>query len=396
MKHTFLLLFILVLQQVNSQQVTVSALKMNVLYTSIDNPIEVAAEKVPCNRIVVEISDGASCTPIEGQQCAYKVNVSKPGKVSLTIKEKRKNGQLKLLAEKVFRVKRLPDPTVYLSPSYNPHYGSIKMPTGLLVLLENFDFDEPFTVKHFDVLSCPNGEFKIIRNDGPLFNKEVQKLIQEAKRGDVLLFDNIVVISADGMPRKLAPILKTIDGFISKECYPQIPLYNVPEMNRIDTNAEQQGVWRHTLNCSCQCIDEAIGEYEDGIRKGWWTYNKLFEKRTQLIRKEYYNEDTAIQISYANDSVVVKECTYLNGMLNGKYIERYENGNLKLEGQYVLDTVTLDSVLQINPITLEEELVIEPVFDQCKNGEWLYYNSNGKAEMVEVYSKNKLIRSSKL
>ncbi|HJW31654.1 MAG TPA: GldM family protein, partial [Saprospiraceae bacterium] len=141
--------------EVGERSVSVSATKMNVFYTGVDNPVAVSAAGVPSNQVQVSMSgsgggsisrnaDGTFtvhvATPTKLGEFAY-VNVAAPG-----LNEKRE-----------FRVKRIPDPVAKLSNNQGGIMpaGEFKAQRGLFAFLENFDFDAKCEIIGFDLTRVP-------------------------------------------------------------------------------------------------------------------------------------------------------------------------------------------------------------------------------------------------
>lgn len=75
---------------------------------------------------------------------------------------------------------------------------------------ENFDFDMLFEIVSFDMV-LQQGESLITRSTkGPLFSEEMKQLIQNARRGQRIWFENIVATGSDNEIRRLNSIVFTI------------------------------------------------------------------------------------------------------------------------------------------------------------------------------------------
>jgi len=392
------LAFVLLHQVSIAQKATVTANKMNVFYIGIDNPVTIMAEGLKCEDVVAEIDAPDGIIEHEGYhgKCGYNVRVKKPGKTTIYVYEKKEGKNRKLIDSCVFRIKRLPDPVITMGGTLRSgivNHNVLKAQSGILALLENFDIDARFRVEGFVLQYCNEGSIAIIENKGTVFNEKIKRAIAEAKPADILHFDNIKIVGPDGSQRKMSPISFLIDGYIERRCKEGgFGIKLTPTFYESDSTEGNACESRGTFNCSCDCIDDALGKFDKNNKKtGWWIYNKIFNEQTVLSRKEFYNEDTATQYFYTNN-YVSKMRTYINAKLNGKYAEYHADKVLSIEGQYAIDTVGFDTTFVIDPNTLDEVELTEAKVDEVKAGTWNYYTPAGKLYRREHYQKGKLLK----
>jgi hypothetical protein len=186
------LCFILILcsnQVFFAQNVTVIANeKLNVLYMGLDNPVGIAMEKVPADKLKVSISEGHSIEKREDG--LYNVRVNRPGKVTIFVEG---NGAT---AQKEFRVKPIPDPRPSLNV-YNAVNGVLKMSEAknveyLVAPIVNFDIDAKCIVESFSmVIKHSDGASEIYENKGPRFSAEILKVFGSVKENDFIMFYDI-------------------------------------------------------------------------------------------------------------------------------------------------------------------------------------------------------------
>jgi GldM C-terminal domain len=186
------LCFILILcsnQVFFAQNVTVIANeKLNVLYMGLDNPVGIAMEKVPSEKLNVSISEGHSIEKRENG--LYNVRVNRSGKVTIFVEG---NGAT---AQKEFRVKPIPDPRPSLNVS-NAVNGVLKMSEAknveyLVAPIVNFDIDAKCIVEGFSmVIKHSNGASEIYENKGPRFSTEILKVFGAVKENDFIMFYDI-------------------------------------------------------------------------------------------------------------------------------------------------------------------------------------------------------------
>lgn len=173
--------------------VAIEVVKMNVLYIGVDNPLRIAAAGVPNHELLVELIGEGSISGADGD---YIVRVVKPGEIKVRVS--RKVGQeIKFVVDQKYRVKRIPDP----APRMDGRYRSSSIPIeamltskGIVLLLENFDFDAICEVVGFEATYLPLEEDPITRqNQGGEWNAGVLEWVKKAKPGDAYFFDNIMI-----------------------------------------------------------------------------------------------------------------------------------------------------------------------------------------------------------
>ncbi|MBK6995146.1 MAG: M48 family metalloprotease [Lewinellaceae bacterium] len=186
------------------ENIAIEAVKMNVLYIGVDNPLRIAAAGIPANELSVElIGDGA----ITGSGGDYMVTVFNPGEVKVRVMRK-VGAEIKLVVDQKYRVKRIPDPL----PKMDGKYSSSAIGTeimqqskGIFLALQNFDFDAECRIVGFEATYLPLAEDPITRqNQGGEWNSGVLEWIKKAKPGDAYFFDDILVkCPGDAEPRNV-------------------------------------------------------------------------------------------------------------------------------------------------------------------------------------------------
>lgn len=175
--------------EVGRRSVTVSADKMNVFYIGVDNPISVAASGVSTNTLRVSANGGGISLQPNGL-----------GKFIATAKSPTNDAEIVVSGEGLppttfkFRVKRIPDPVAKLGTSAGGEIGNgeFKAQSGLVAILENFDFDARCAIQGFNLIyAAPRQDPKDISNPGASFGAEARAEINKAKPGDRYFFDNV-------------------------------------------------------------------------------------------------------------------------------------------------------------------------------------------------------------
>lgn len=173
------------------ENVAIEVVKMNVFYIGVDNPLRIAAAGVPANELVVELIGEGS---IKGSGSNYMVNVTNLGEVKVRIMRKVGN-EIKFVVDQKYRVKRIPDPAPRLDGKYRSSTitpEEMQATKGIVMLIENFDFDAFCEVEGFEATYLPIGEDPTTKvNQGGTWNSGVLEWIQKAKSGDMYFFDDI-------------------------------------------------------------------------------------------------------------------------------------------------------------------------------------------------------------
>ncbi len=174
--------------QVAARAVVVSPTKMNVLYIGVDNPMKISVPGVGQNDVSANLTAVGKC------------------KIAVSAKV---DGKVQSMGEEEFRIKRIPDPVPTLGGKLrggNTQPGSIKAQSGVVALLENFDFEATFKVQSFQMVFSSKGEIFKSETTGPLFNQQMKSFLDRAKPKDIIFIDEIKVVGPDNQPRKLGQI----------------------------------------------------------------------------------------------------------------------------------------------------------------------------------------------
>ena len=173
--------------EVGQRSATVSADKMNVFYTGVDNPISVAAAGVSSNELKVSVTNGHATPTGKGQ---YNVTVSDPGATcTVTL-----SGGGLTPSSFPFRIKRIPSPVAYIANKLGGAVGNGEFAAqrGIEPRLEGFEFDAKCQVQGFVLTYVARRQDPIVvTNPGGTFGGQAKELISRAKPGDMYIFDNV-------------------------------------------------------------------------------------------------------------------------------------------------------------------------------------------------------------
>ena len=197
--------------EVGERSVSVSALKMNVFYIGVENPVGVSAAGVSSSKVNVSMSGDGGCSITRGggnyvvkcqrptplNKFAY-INVSAPG----------------LTAKSEFRVKEIPDPVAKLGLNKGGTMGNgeFKAQQGLIAALENFDFDARCNIQGFNLVRVPRREDpQSALNAGGSFGADAARLKNLAKPGDKFFFEGVKArCPGDKVGRKINDLVFSI------------------------------------------------------------------------------------------------------------------------------------------------------------------------------------------
>ncbi len=207
--------------KVVNPQPMISRGTINALYTGLDNPVKVSHPSYPADRYKVTMYPGKIIKGPDG----YYAHVTKPGYATVSLEIKNELGKYVKVASQKFAVKTLPKPKVklYGKSSGNPNvYGKaggqvsekiLKLQKGLAADLGELDIEGKFRVVSFDAIYVNGQGDGIFKEEvkGSYFTGKSRTLIDLAKPGDLIIFDNILVKGPDGKNMAADALVFTIE-----------------------------------------------------------------------------------------------------------------------------------------------------------------------------------------
>jgi gliding motility-associated protein GldM len=196
---------------VSTPSVTVSPTNMNVLYAGVDNPLSVSITGVPKEGLSASISTGTIQPDAKNNGWVCKVPATAKEAV-ISVSNKTKDG-LKLIGSQTFRVKKLPDPTPTISGRKDGFVSKDNiLSAGRIVPMMPVDFDFNYTFQVVSFRLTLDRGFNTYNFDSPSaeLTDEMADQIRRTNRGQVLLFENIVVNGPDNEKRNLPPFFITV------------------------------------------------------------------------------------------------------------------------------------------------------------------------------------------
>jgi gliding motility-associated protein GldM len=187
---------------------TVSADKMNVFYTGVENPVSISVPGVANENIIPSINNGTITRTGDGK---YIVKVFNGNKTSISVNAKMQNGETRPMGSIEYRIKQLPDPI----PGIGHQKGSGKIQLSELIAQQgmyvayddNFEFKANAQVYSFKMtLTTINGDVTF-NSDGPRFTKQMTDAMKRLKKGSKVYFENIIAEGPDKKKRDLTMTL---------------------------------------------------------------------------------------------------------------------------------------------------------------------------------------------
>jgi len=191
---------------------TVAPTKMNVFYIGVDNPVSISVPGVPPEQVSASMA-GGTIKPQRGQDATGNwTHIVRPDagareseiRVSANI-----DGQQRSMGVAKFRVRRVPDPVPYIANTRegNVSAAALVAAGGIIPRLENFEFDMNFTISSFTMsISVPGGDIQDDRSTSNRLTPTMIQMLQRARRGQRVWFENITARGPDGSTRQLAAI----------------------------------------------------------------------------------------------------------------------------------------------------------------------------------------------
>jgi len=202
---------------VGANSVVVSATAMNVLYTGIENPIDISVPGVGSDKIKASISAG---TMGKGQVKNYKGEIF-PGSwvatpavegqtVNITVSAEM-NGKMQVVGNIPFRTRSVPNPTTSFASQTGE--GSVTKDElvaqrGCFAVLKDFDFDLRFTVTQF-TLSFDDKGFTVSKTSSSnvVTDDMRNSILTKLTRGKTLYVQGVRAVGPDKKERILNPVI---------------------------------------------------------------------------------------------------------------------------------------------------------------------------------------------
>lgn len=194
---------------------SVSATMVNVLYAGINNPISIAVPGVPNNAISASMTNGTITRSGKGW-------IARPAKVgtnSVITVTANMDGRSRTVAKTDFRVRKLPDPTPFISykdTKGNPERYKGGKPFSKTLLLQSAGIeaaiDDDMLNVEYRVISFETVFFDSMGNaipevsNGSNFSERQRASFRRLSRGKRFYISRVKAVGPDGIERTLAPM----------------------------------------------------------------------------------------------------------------------------------------------------------------------------------------------
>ena len=197
---------------------TVSSDLMNVLYAGYNNPISVSVPGVPLSQVTATMDGGSLTKTGEGR---YIAKPTKVGKATITVFSTA-TGKQQQMAQYEFRVRRLPEPTTYITikdDKGNPERyrgGTISRTSltganGIGAAIDDGILDVPFRVKGFETVFFDRmGNAVPMASEGSSFSERQKETFQKLARNRRFYISHVIAVGPDGIERKLKTSMEII------------------------------------------------------------------------------------------------------------------------------------------------------------------------------------------
>jgi gliding motility-associated protein GldM len=205
---------------VGEPNVVVSATGMNVLYTSIENPLDISVPGVSPDKIKIsKVTNGTVTTGRVKNQSGeffpgnWIVKPTTPGQIAQIYVTAEVNGSLQQYPPVNYRVKPLPTPIAVFGgkSSGTITKGSAVAAQGVFATMPDFDFPIVYNITGFTVLYTDKGEDFELKSTGSSLTSQQKDLINRTVRGKNLFFKDIRAVGPDGRQKDLPPIVLKIE-----------------------------------------------------------------------------------------------------------------------------------------------------------------------------------------
>lgn len=193
---------------------TVAADLMNVLYAGYSNPVSISVPGIPANGVSATMTGGSLSSKGNGHFVAVPATVGQDVTIRVTARDKE---QIRTMPPFVFHVRKLPDPTAYLSIGTNRFKGGGLPKASLMGLstvsaaIDDGLLDIPFKVLGFETVFFDNmGNAVPIASNGASFSERQKEQFRHLSRNKRFYIRGVKAVGPDGITRTLSYPLEVI------------------------------------------------------------------------------------------------------------------------------------------------------------------------------------------
>lgn len=187
---------------------TVAPTKMMVMYKELKNPIRVSAPGIPNEDLIVNV-EGGILTKDSGSGNYLVEPNSGVSVVKVKISTKNEDGKVLQLNTEDFRVKPVPNPVVNIGGYIvggKVEKEELDVAGRIAATMKDFDFEGyNYTVDSYTVYTYRGNPIEK-KNMGAAFTSEVRDIINSARPGQKIIFQDIMVKSPKGEMRNMGSI----------------------------------------------------------------------------------------------------------------------------------------------------------------------------------------------
>ncbi len=184
----------------------VSAVKMNVFYIGVDNPVDIAVSGIPEENLKVSITGGTISKDEKGKGWIVKCKSDQAGQAVITVSADI-NGEIKPVGTRMFKVKRVPDPVTFIAGIDGGLISRDTLINGSITTSwDDFDFELSFKVTSFNVSAVIGGDVIDIPIKGNMLSEKAKSTIRKMEKDSRIYIEEIKAIGPDGEERKLNAI----------------------------------------------------------------------------------------------------------------------------------------------------------------------------------------------
>ena len=190
---------------------TISPTMMNVLYAGIDNPISISVPGIPMSAINASMTNG-TLTRNGNTWIAKSSHVGTEAEISVSATI---DGRSQTVGSMKFRVRKLPDPTPYISVGGTQYKGTPKRiskaqlmnASGLSAAIDDGIIDVQSKVLSFSMVFFDQmGNAMPENSNGSSFSQRQIDKIRQLKPGKSFFISNVKATGPDGVTRDISPM----------------------------------------------------------------------------------------------------------------------------------------------------------------------------------------------
>jgi gliding motility-associated protein GldM len=187
----------------------VAADKLNVFYIGVDNPISVAVPGIASDKLRVIVNNGT----ITGSNGKYIVRVGNTTETVVQVAAEINPGEVKVISESKFRVKRIPEPVACIGNKCEPDFLISKtelLKNPQIGVSLNLPFELKFEVVSFTMTMAFNKTIITEQTSGNKLSQKMIDIINGMTEGHKFFIEEIKAVGPDGNTRLLGSLSVTL------------------------------------------------------------------------------------------------------------------------------------------------------------------------------------------